>query len=571
MRTKLDKAFEELNVNSLTEGLDDLPAYKLASKFRREAINSDDEEKKLILSSLENICNNIKYVDNINFGEKHDEICDLLCDKINSIDNSILKGIIGEISFKFKKNYKVLNLTVDSYIDAFEKTFDIENWVPCYEYIEKALNISKLLGRKNDKKNSCLEIIYNKLKSIYSRDKLYLSSKMIELLIEEKYGDRKVLYDICIDRSDSAIKEKEFRKCRVYLELSIKNYVTNDNEIKTSIKKRIAETHEEEANYALEKYKTNYLVAVHHINEAIEAYRKVPNMKSKIDQLHKQMMDYQKESVKYMKEISCSVEIPKEMEKAINNKIDVFRGKSKEVVLEGFALFEEFPEKEEIKSQVSKELEMYPLQHLFPRMTVNEIGKTIAKKEVVNLNDDDTRYLNNKMYSRAKLYFDVQTKMLIEPVRNVIIEEHSITEEDLLYILNENYMIPEDRVKFYAKGFAAGFNGDFIVSSHLLIPQLENSIRYILEKNGVVVTTLSSDGIQEEKNVNTLLKEEKLVELFGEDLIFTLRALLIEKSGDNFRNDISHGLMSYERCEGSCAKYLWWLAWKICVLYKLYM
>lgn len=570
MKLKLEDTFDKLNINDLIKDLDNLPAYKLASIFRNLAIETSENEKKLILGSLEHICNNSKNLDSIDFGEEQNSIVQLLSNKIRDIDNSLLRGLIGEMLFKLNKDYRVLELTVDSYIESFEKTFSTEHWVPCFQYIEKALNISKLLGKKNNKRDICLEKMYTKLKSSYLDDKLYLSSKIITLLVQEKYGDSSKLYNICIDRADEAEKEKEFRKSRTYLEHCIKDYITKDNEKKNDIRKRIARTYEEDAKYTLEKDETNYFIAAHHIKGAIEANRKIPNNKSKIDELHKLLMFYQQESIKYMKEISCNVELPKEMSEIINNKIDSFKGKDKEYVLKSFAFFEGIPKKETIKRQVEEESNLYPLQNLFPSVKINEKGKTISKDEGSNLGENNAD-IENKMYSKAKLYFDMQTITLSEPIRKVIIEEHSISEDDLYEILNDNYLIPKERVKFYAKGFAAGFNGDFIVSSHLLIPQLENSIRYILEKNGVVVTTISNTGVQEEKNVNTLLKEEKLVELFGEDLIFILRALLIEKSGDNFRNDISHGLMSYERCEGNCAKYLWWLVWKMCVLYKTRM
>lgn len=570
MDVKLEKAFNELSINDQLKGLDNLPEHKLANEFRKINSRIQEGEQKIVLGALEYLCINFKNIENINFGENHTEICTLFTKVIRKIDNSIIKGIIGEMLFKLEKNYSVLELTVESYIDSFEKTFSTEHWVPCFNYIEKALNISKLLGKKNNKKNECLEKMYSKLKDNYSNDNLYLSSKIIEILILEKYGDSSVLYNICIDRANKAEIEREFRKSRVYLELCTKEYITNDKEKKLSIRKRIVNTYEKEAKYTLEKDETNYFVAAHNIEGAIDASRKIPNNKTKTEELLKLMMHYQQESVKYMNKIPYKFELPKEISDQISSKLDLFKGKEKQEVLKGFAFFDDIPEKETIKNQVEEETLAYPLQNLFSSVLVNEKGKNIAKDEGTTIGAKDIN-IENKMYSKAKMYFDLQTIMLIEPAREVIIREHSISEEDLYEILEDNYIVPEDRVRFYAKGLSAGFNGDFIVSSHLLIPQLENSIRFILEKNGVVVTTISDKGIQEEKNVNTLLKEEKLVDLLGEDLIFILRALLIEKSGDNFRNDISHGLMSYDRCEGNCAKYLWWLVWKICVLYKVYM
>lgn len=570
MEVKLENALNELEINNLLKGLDHLPAYKLASEFRKIKNGIEEEPKKIILGALEHLCMSYNNIENINFGENHSEICKLFTKEIRNIDNSVLKSIMGEMLFKLEKNYSVLELTVESYINSFEKTFSTEHWIPCFRYIEKALNISKLLGKKSNKKNECLENMYLKLKDSYQDDKLYLSSKIINLLVAEKYGDSSELYNICIDRANEAEIEGEFSKSRVYLELCTKDYITNDDEKKQSIRKRIVNTYEEEAKYTLEKDETNYFVAAHHIEGAIEASRRIPNNKAKTEQLLKLMMYYQQESVKHMKTIPYKVELTKEMSDQISSKLELFKGKERQYVLKGFAIFDDIPEKETIKNQVEEEQLSYFSQNLCSSVLVNEKGKNIAKDEGTTIGKQEMN-IENKMYSKAKMYFDFQTIMLINPAREVIISEHSISEDDLYEILDDNYIVPKDRVKFYAKGLAAGFNGDFIVSSHLLIPQLENSIRFILEKNDVVVTTISNNGIQEEKNVNTLLKEEKLVELLGEDLIFILRALLIEKSGDNFRNDISHGLMSYERCEGNCAKYLWWLVWKLCVLYKLYM
>lgn len=570
MRQKLEDEFDKLNINEELKDLNNLPVCELASYLKKLIIQASNNEQKFILEALEHICYMENSLESIDFGEEHENILKLLSKKVRSINNSALRAVIGEMLFKLNKDYTVLELTVDSYIDSFENTFSTEEWVVCFQYIENAINISKLLGKKSNKKNICLEKMYTKLQSSYKNDKSFISGEMIRILVQEKYGESERLYSICIDRADEAEKEKQYRLSRLYLEICLKDYISNDIERKYKIRKRIARTYEEEAQEIIEKDTSNYMLASNCIQSAIVEYRKIPNMKSQIDKLHRLMMGYQEKSLKYMKETSFNFELDKKISKAINDKIDTFKGKDKNLALELFAYLENVPDKEDIEIQVREDIKRYPLQHIFPRAKVNEFGKTITKVSGGNFLNDDTQ-VAYKMNNRAKLHFDTQSMILIEPIRQIIIDEHTITEIDLDYILNDNYMIPKERVRFYAKGLAAGFNGDFIISSHLLIPQLENSIRYILEKNDVVVTTISNEGIQEEKNVNTLLKEEKLIDILGEDIIFTLRALLIEKSGDNFRNDISHGLMSYERCEGGCAKYLWWLVWKMCVLYKTCM
>ncbi len=52
--------------------------------------------------------------------------------------------------------------------------------------------------------------------------------------------------------------------------------------------------------------------------------------------------------------------------------------------------------------------------------------------------------------------------------------------------------------------------------------------------------------------------------MLGEDIVFDLRGLLVERFGSNLRNEGAHGLMDYEEFLAPQAIYLWWLALKLC-------
>jgi hypothetical protein len=118
----------------------------------------------------------------------------------------------------------------------------------------------------------------------------------------------------------------------------------------------------------------------------------------------------------------------------------------------------------------------------------------------------------------------------------------------------------------YARGLHAGLTGDFLVATHLLAPQLENSIRYLLSQEDTIVSKLTSQGIQDERDLNTLFKEYRteLIALFGKDLAFDLEGLLVEHFGSNLRNEIAHGLMSYDKFISLQSSYLWWLTLRLC-------
>lgn len=141
------------------------------------------------------------------------------------------------------------------------------------------------------------------------------------------------------------------------------------------------------------------------------------------------------------------------------------------------------------------------------------------------------------------------------------------------FLTSNNPFVPPGREYLFAHGLHAGLIGDFVVSTHVLIPQIENSIRYILERQGTITSSLNSKGIQDQKNLNNLLYDpyqQELLKIFGEDIVFEFQGLLVEKFGSNLRNKMAHGLMNPAEFYSYSTIYLWWLILRICCLPILY-
>lgn len=134
----------------------------------------------------------------------------------------------------------------------------------------------------------------------------------------------------------------------------------------------------------------------------------------------------------------------------------------------------------------------------------------------------------------------------------------------LLPFVSNNPFVPEGRELIYAQGLHHGLKGGLLVAAHLLIPQIENSVRHVLAENGVLASTLSNSGIQEERNLNRTLYEPKLEELWGEDIVFDLQGLLVERFGSNLRNRMAHGLMELDSFSSYSILYVWWTTLYIC-------
>jgi hypothetical protein len=144
--------------------------------------------------------------------------------------------------------------------------------------------------------------------------------------------------------------------------------------------------------------------------------------------------------------------------------------------------------------------------------------------------------------------------------------EHGARINDILSIVSHSPFVPPEREYLFAKGLYAGLTGDFFTSTHILIPQIENSIRYLLWRGGKITSGLDNRGIQNEHDLNSTLRRPDVDSIFDEDTLFDLKCLLVEHAGSNLRNRMAHGLISDGEFMSPLMSYVWWLTLRLCCL-----
>jgi len=143
-------------------------------------------------------------------------------------------------------------------------------------------------------------------------------------------------------------------------------------------------------------------------------------------------------------------------------------------------------------------------------------------------------------------------------------QEHpSILINSFLDLVSKSPFFPESRHQLFAKGLYAGLFGDFYTSTHILIPQIENSICHLLEQRGIITSRLDN-GIQKDFQLAPLLNMSETKSIWGEDIVFDLQGLLTESSGDNLRNKMAHGLLDDSDFQNPTMSYLWWISLRLC-------
>ncbi len=126
-------------------------------------------------------------------------------------------------------------------------------------------------------------------------------------------------------------------------------------------------------------------------------------------------------------------------------------------------------------------------------------------------------------------------------------------------LLRGHPLVPAGREELFARGLSAGLEGDLPAAVHLLLPQMESSLRRLLELRGFPVQRRWGDGWAD-RPLNDFLTDSAAEPILGKNLAWELRSLLVEHGGPNLRNRVCHGQATVGDCRGPHAEYLVWVS-----------
>jgi hypothetical protein len=171
----------------------------------------------------------------------------------------------------------------------------------------------------------------------------------------------------------------------------------------------------------------------------------------------------------------------------------------------------------------------------------------------------------SKLHRAASEIRKLQPVLFISPALAQVRFEHNISLQSWVDFLHSHPFIPDSHRVTFAKGLYHGYQGDYIAACHILMSQVESSLRHLLKEAGEETSKLNSEGLQDEKTLSQLLDVPSLAKILGSDLVFDLKGLLDEKVGDNFRHLLLHGLQDDDDLSGDLPIYFYWL-----VLYMVF-
>lgn len=484
------------------------------------------------------------------------------------INDPEMRARVTDILWVGRSKHEMGRQAIDAYLESAKRLEDPAKWVYPAERIERALQLAMMLGPSEQftKVRQYIEALLNQFSS---SDPLYFSAKLMELLLDNKVTVGQTYAPVAEALAHRAEGERDWRRADRYWRIAARWHARDGNaQAQRLALLAAAETHVKNADEAARQSEPSYFAASIFLEEAIADLRKVGQTQRRVTELLGRLRDYRQRAMSEMRPIGYEIDVTEEVAWA-RSKI---AGKSLEESLVTLALITPSPRKVALRKEVEEYTKQFPLLHLFPAYIPTETGRVVGKRPgMLSPDEQQEGFFQAEMFKRAGLYQIHNAVGRIEPARKQCASEHNTRVADLMDLVASNPFVPPGREWLYARGLHAGLMGDFVVALHLLLPQVENSLRHVLEQHGANVTKHNDEGIEDVMYLHELLDEHgalrgTLESLFGEDTVFDLEGLLVRRFGANLRNRSAHGLMNYEQLQSAESLYAWWLILRLCVL-----
>lgn len=315
----------------------------------------------------------------------------------------------------------------------------------------------------------------------------------------------------------------------------------------------------------------SHMVAASFYENAIQTYRLIPRAERatwRVDERIAELRTHLNESGEKAIGEMGSVRVPGvDIRELVEHARKSVTGKSAQDALRAFVNLHRGVDAAEMRENVLKRMNEFPLQSLFGSTIMSHDGRVIAKRPAMSFSQEATD--DSEIAVRADMVRDhgilvgIVAQGSIWPALEVLLLEHRLRESEFVDLARSSPIVPKDRAGIFGKALFAGYERDFVTAIHLLIPQIEHMVRVHLKQAGAKTTNLDRNGVENELGLSTLMEMPEAEQVFGTDLSFELRALYCDPMGPNLRNELAHGLLDEAGCQTAYTVYAWWLALRI--------
>ncbi|MGH9461137.1 MAG: DUF4209 domain-containing protein [Vicinamibacteria bacterium] len=477
---------------------------------------------------------------------------------VDACEDPIFIARVADVLWIRIRQHEYARKAIGAYLESADRETD--SWVPKRDYLKRAAQLAMGLGTKAPERQVVkekVEALFEEYKGrCFTPDWGFWPAALAEILIENRLvSDWERLGDRCVAIGKGFPVQPGCDEPRRYYDLAATCYERAGLPAKAEeAKLAIAQHWEAEgAKFRTPEGGDGFQIA-HRLERAIEAYRKAEGQQAKVNELMGELRRANQLALSQMKPI----EVPMDVGPLILEARRVMTGKVGPAAIEAFARLRAPASYAAVRESVQRQSREHPLSATISTKIMVSEGNVAATVPGM-LEDEEAKFQAGIVQAYA-MQQDVVGATLLEEARSILAStEASTWKAAVRELIEDNAFVPDDRRDIYERALVAGFEGDKMLFSHLVIPQLENSLRMVFRAAGLQVTSMDAQGVQEERDLNQLLRMEGATDVLGEDLLWEVKSLLIEKTGPNLRNRLCHGLLAAGDFERPAVNTLLWL------------
>lgn len=488
------------------------------------------------------------------------------------IDHPLLRARIADSCWYVNRRlHTVAALAASSYLNAVElffkrellEQYESDSAVPfkVVDLIDRAFAIYALAGKRNEIPDSAKEVL--KLAYETAKDNECLVAFVRLSTIAQNCGLLE-WHDIAsaAEAMASATKDKLYadavkdvwlHAARAYLKMRDKDSAVRCrvNAVEQTLRMRDAVS--------------NAMAKASWTRQAIGELREIGGMAERVKSLKMELQQHEEDSLSEFGSFSVPMELTDERRATIEE----FEPLDVHEMLLRLAFTCRAPEKIALHKNCLENRDKYFFSSMSGKSYADERGKVIATAPHVPLGSQPPKeWFDHESLSEVRIHYHIAAEALIRPACITMSRCQLIDDRHFEPIVRNSGFVPPGFEAIFSQGFSKFVQGDMVAAAHMLIPQLENALRYVLNNRRSNTAKLNVDLTQEDQSLNQLLSNYwgEIEQVFGVDNTYLFHILFNLKGGPMLRHEVAHGKLSTAQCyESSCIYACWFIFHLTCV------
>jgi len=463
--------------------------------------------------------------------------------------NPIHRARYSDVVWELQRDHQYARIAIDSYIECFP-IFMKNRWL--YELADSLLRASELALSLNDPSEivKAKGNILKAMKDLAKTRQYRFCVELIDALLKLKGNVNKKELNLAVQVALKGANYYEtevtdgFLLQRFFLErLVLLNKALGKQSEASKYNVQIAISYEKEAEWKLKNYPLGHSVAASIYEDAAKKYadlgisKKVAEIKKKI-QRHNRIATQTEMKIMSVSKVSVpSKPVEDFMDKLFSLSLpDALRYLTKDKRL--------VPDVVRIRKVTEEQKELAPVSFIVPRVY-------IRKGDPVLRSDDEKEIFEAHFAENIARFYKITNNIIGLALRELA-RSRGLDANSFTAFLEKSKIYKKEKLEIIKIGLERYFMGDYVSAIHVLVPQLEATLREVLERLGEATISMRQ-GRMLEKPLDEVLRSPKMRNFLGENLWYYLKVFLVDKIGDNIRHDVAHGLISKGRCNENVA------------------